>query len=327
MSKLLIIAAVLFGVTLASATSLTEEQYQFLFTKWMTQHKKTYTHDTFFYRYTVWKKNMDQINAHNKGNHSFTLGMNKMGDMTAAEYKKLLGYSNVQQPFARSKREVTLHGHKSAPGAALDWRSKGAVTPVKDQGQCGSCWAFSATGSIEGAWQIKGNTLASLSEQQLVDCSTSYGNQGCNGGLMDYAFEYVIAKKGITGEKDYPYTAQDGTCKTGKAVRAKITSYADVPQGNEAQLTPAVNKGPVSVAVEADQSAWQFYSGGVLDDPSCGETLDHGVLLVGYGTDAGKDYWIVKNSWGTGWGESGYIRLVRNKDQCGIALAASYAIA
>jgi len=317
------VAIVLLGLAVSNAAVFKEEQYQHLFTKFMTQYSKKYTHDTFFYRYTVFKANVDKVELANSQNHKYKLGMNAMGDMTHAEFKAAkLGYKRIDNHIARSKNTVGPHSKVHAP-ASVDWRSKGAVTPIKDQGQCGSCWAFSATGALEGLNVISGHSLVSLSEQQLVDCSTSFGNNGCNGGLMDYAFEYVISKKGITGESDYKYTGQDGTCKTGKPVKATCKGYTDVPSGNEASLLTQVNKGPVSVAVEADQSAWQFYSGGVLDDASCGENLDHGVLAVGYGTDGGKNYWIVKNSWGTSWGESGYIRLVRDKDQCGIALAAS----
>jgi len=212
-----------------------------------------------------------------------------------------------------------------APPASIDWTTKGAVTAIKDQGQCGSCWAFSTTGSVEGAWQIAGNKLVSLSEQQLVDCSGSFGNEGCNGGLMDYAFEYIIANKGITTEQGYPYKGVDGTCKKNQKAAATIKGYQDVTSGDEDALLDAVALGPVSVAIEADQSCFQFYSGGILSDPSCGTNLDHGVLAVGYGTDStNTNYWKVKNSWGKSWGEKGYVRMIRGQNECGISLAASY---
>jgi len=212
---------------------------------------------------------------------------------------------------------------------SVDWRTQGIVTPVKDQGQCGSCWSFSATGSVEGAYAQKTGKLVSLSEQQLVDCSTAQGNQGCNGGLMDYAFQYIISNNGITTEANYPYTATGpNACQTSLASQtaATISSFQDVPQSDENALQSAVAQQPVSVAIEADQQAFQFYSGGVLT-AACGKNLDHGVLAVGYGTDNGVNYWLVKNSWGSSWGEQGYIRLVRGQDQCGIAESASYPIA
>jgi len=211
-------------------------------------------------------------------------------------------------------------------GPSLNWITKGAVTPVKDQGQCGSCWAFSATGAIEGAVFVGGGSLTSVAEQQLVDCAGTEGNQGCNGGLMDYAFQYVIKNKGIGSEASYKYTARDGSCKKVPSV-STISSFTDVASGDEKALQAALMTQPIAIAIEADQSCFQFYHSGVLDDASCGTNLDHGVLLVGLDTEttgSKKDYWLVKNSWGASWGDKGYIKFVRGKNQCGLTLAASY---
>ena len=192
----------------------------------------------------------------------------------------------------------------------------------------GSCWAFSTTGSIEGAYQIASGTLVSLSEEELVQCDRVSDN-GCEGGLMDNAFEW-IEKNGIALESTYPYTSgggQTGSCDKSKAIPAvTISSFKDVPKGDEDALKSAVALGPVSIAIEADKSAFQLYKSGVLDSPSCGKKLDHGVLAVGYGSDSdsGKDFWKVKNSWGATWGEQGFIRMVRGSNMCGIASQASY---
>jgi len=252
------------------------------------------------------------------------MGINEFADLTFSEFKtKYFGYSHTEMEYLRSKN---YHAVVKAAPTSVDWRTSNAVTPIKDQGQCGSCWAFSTTGSVEGALVLQGGkALTSLSEQQLVDCSQAEGNQGCNGGLMDYGFQYIIDNKGICTEAAYPYTAKDGTCKKTCEKVATITGFKDIPQGDENSLYNAVGTiGPVSVAIEADQTGFQFYSGGVFDG-TCGTALDHGVLAVGYGVDTtGKNYWIVKNSWGTSWGETGYIRMIRGKNQCGIALAASY---
>jgi len=248
------------------------------------------------------------------------MGVNQFTDLTSKEFSDLyLGYLPRQNDYGRSRNQ-----HSAPQGQvladSLDWRTKGAVTPIKDQGQCGSCCVFSTTGSVEGANPLKSGNLQSLSEQQLVDCAGSSGNQGCNGGLMDDAFEYIIKNKGIGSEASYPYTARDGKCKQVTSV-ATVSKYTDVKKNDETDLMSAVNIEPVSVAVDAE--SWQTYKRGVMTGP-CGKQLDHGVLLIGYGTDGSNDYWLVKNSWGTSWGESGTIRLVRNKNECGIAEAASY---
>jgi len=299
---------------------------QTMFTDFVATYGKTYTHDAFVQRYNIFKTNVATIEAHNSGDSSWTMGINQFADLTPDEWHATYA-SGYISPTQRDRTVVaTTQPHLGIQAAAaVDWVTAGAVTPVKDQGQCGSCWAFSTTGSFEGAHQIATNKLVSFSEQQLVDCAGSQGNMGCNGGLMDYGFEYIIKNGGLCSEASYPYTARDGTCKSSSCTSAgTISGYTDVPANNEAALLSAANIGPVSVAIEADRSVFQFYSGGVLDSALCGTNLDHGVLVVGYGTDGAKDYWKVKNSWGASWGESGYIRMVRNKNMCGIAEDPSY---
>jgi len=310
-------------VGIVAVSALSEFEYQHLFTRWVAENDKSYDHSDFFNRYSTFKSNVDLINNHNALNKSYTLAVNKFADLNTAEFGKLMcGYKPEIRGTARYPSEIT-----GVVGASVDWVAKGAVTPIKDQGQCGSCWAFSATGGIEGAVVVSGGKLIDISEQQLVDCSGSTGNQGCNGGLMDYAFQYVINNGGIASTASYPYRGRDMTCQKQPSV-SKISGFKDIAVGDEDALLVAVTQQPVSIAIEADQSCFQFYHAGVLDDPSCGTDLDHGVTAVGFDTDpaTGKDYWRVKNSWGTQWGDNGYIKFVRGKNQCGLTLAASFPV-
>lgn len=277
-------------------------------------------------RLAVFTANYEKVTRHNQGDHSWTMAMNEFGDLTPSEFA--LGRIGGFKPRNLRRQATPVELPKIDLPSSVDWTTKGAVTPVKNQGQCGSCWAFSTTGSVEGITFIKTGTLPSLSEQQLVDCSGAEGNQGCNGGLMDQAFQYIIDNKGICSEGAYPYKAVDGTCKKCTAV-ATITGFQDVTANSDNALMTAVVQQPVSVAVEADQNSFQLYSGGVMT-AACGTNLDHGVLTVGYGSQGGQDYYKVKNSWGASWGMSGYILLGRGSSynggagQCGILMMASY---
>jgi C1A family cysteine protease len=258
------------------------------------------------------------------------MGINQFTDLTSEEFKA--------QYVGGLKAEVGSYGCKSfssdAAGApaSIDWRTNGAVTSVKDQGQCGSCWTFSATGAVEGAWAVSKGQLIDLSEEQLVECATgmSYGSHGCNGGQMEGAFKYVI-EHGQCALSAYPYTSgngQSGSCKSCQPV-AHVSSCSDVKPNDQISLKAAVAQQPVAIAIEADTRYFQSYSSGVLTSSSCGTTLDHGVLIVGYGTENGIDYWLVKNSWSTTWGDKGYVKIARSDSTndagiCGISMDPSF---
>jgi len=300
------------------------------FASWKQAHGKVYS-DTTAEKTALqaWLDNDAIIEAHNAKRLSYWLGHNEYSDLTWEQFssERLPGF--VQSMSNALEGSRTLFVPPAAdPPTAVDWVTKGAVTPVKNQGRCGSCWAFSTTGAVEGANFVANGKLVSLSEEELVQCSHN-GNQGCRGGLMDNAFKW-IEKTGLCLESADPYTSGGGvtgTCSGMSATCAPnvtVTGFTDVAHGDESALLAAVAKQPVSIAIEADKSAFQLYKGGVLDNPACGEKLDHGVLLVGYGTDSGKDYWKIKNSWGATWGESGYIRFIRNKNQCGLANQPSF---
>ncbi|UJR30814.1 hypothetical protein I4U23_018332 [Adineta vaga] len=296
------------------------------------------------HRFNIFAKHVKMIVQHNiehdLGLHTYRLGINKFATLTNEEfrqqfngYKRSKQQSNSLSEFRRP--HVPASPYVTLP-VSVDWRDQGIVTPVKDQGQCGSCWAFSSTGALEGHHARATGKLVSLSEQQLVDCSTNWGNNGCNGGLMDNAFKYVHDNKGIDDEKSYPYVGKDeAACKfRRKSVATTCDGFVDIPTGNETALEEALAlQGPVSVAIDAGQSSFQFYVSGVYSDPQCSsEELDHGVLAVGYGVandpvKGQQEYYIVKNSWSASWGDKGYIKMARNsKNMCGISTAASYPI-
>jgi len=313
-------AAVLATLAVFGAADLTQDRYHDAFTTFIKKYQKSYPIEEVFARFTVFKANMMTIEEHNAQGHSWTMGVNEFTDMSPKEFKDT--YTGLL-PIEMSTEPA--ENVQQAEVTAIDWTTKNAVTGVKNQGQCGSCWAFSTTGAIEGAVAISKGRLTSLSEQELVDCAGSSGNQGCNGGLMNSAFSWVQSNGGLCGESAYPYKARGGTCQKSCSSVSTISGHKSVSR-SEAALGSALAGRPIAIAIEADQRAFQYYKSGVMDG-TCGQRLDHGVLLVGQGTDSGKDYWKVKNSWGSSWGESGYIRLVQGKNQCGLTNEASYPIA
>ena len=285
------------------------------------KNNKTYN----FSNYNIYHNNLKYIEEMNSKNLSYELEINDFIDKS---------FNNGMIIYPRKECHNCFTGTDNIISYSVDWRERNAVTNVKNQGECGSCWSFSSTGSIEGINAINFRRLHNVSEQQLMDCSTEEGNQGCEGGTMDNAFKYVINNNGLCSEEDYPYQGEQGSCQENQCNNVvNISDYSDIEQNNEHILMRAVSQQPISVAIQANVSSFKFYRSGVYQDPQCGDQLDHGVLIVGYGTDRfqGLDYWIVKNSWGPEWGDNGYIKILRNYDQsesgmCGIASQPSFPI-
>jgi len=298
------------------------------FESWRIKYNKTYeSSGDISNGFDNWIQNSKFIEEHNNKNLGFELEQNMFTDIKSEWYdKKWKNDKMLKIIHTPPVEKIEMPGLPKS----VDWRSKGVVTNIKNQEQCGSCWAFSAVGSMEGQHAIHSGKLISLSESQIVDCDVNGGDEGCLGGWMDGAFKYVIGQGGLEPEKDYPYTPDDEPCSFNKSdVVAKFTGFKDV-KGGETGLKEAVaNIGPVSVAIDATASTFQFYKSGVYYDVNCSQTmLDHGVLVVGYGTTSdNKDYWSVKNSWGANWGDNGYILMARNRNNnCGIATKPSYPI-
>jgi len=317
-----------------AAVSAAPDKHELAFKRFVAKYGRSYeSKEKERAKFAAFKGRYMFIEAENMKVHPYKLAVNEFADQSPDEFRAerlCLQMPAVGKPWQGAPHLGTDVYSGAALPAEVDWESRGAVTPPKNQQQCGSCWAFSTTGALEGAWQIATNKLVSLSEQQLVDCSME--NHGCHGGMMDMAFDF-LEHESVCTEDSYPYTATDGTCHASTCTegipRGAVIGFQDVAEGDQQALMEAVAKQPVSVAIEADQNAFQLYSHGVLTK-ECGNKLDHGVLLVGYGTENGISYWKIKNSWGPSWGENGFIRLERGgvtKDgECGIKTMPSYPV-
>lgn len=303
-----------------AACYMTLESDEKSFVAWMRNTNQLYTGDEYHFRFGVWLSNKKLVQEHN-AHKSFHLALNKFAALTQAEYKSLLG----RRPASfGSNAKVAQVSIKNAP-ESIDYREKNVVNTPKDQGACGSCWAFGTVQACESAYALAHGTLNVCSEQNLVDCADGRCS-GCNGGMEVDAMEYILKKQDglLMSEKDYPYKAiETGKCSFDKTKGInKIIKYEHGKEGDETYLRDILaEKGVCDVAIDAGSYSFQLYSGGIYDEPSCSTyLLNHAVGCIGYGVDNGVDYWIVRNSWGASWGESGYIRMSRNKNnQCGIA--------
>nr|ACH48000.1 silicatein A2 [Latrunculia oparinae] len=314
---------------LALATSVPQFQFVQEWNMWKGMHQKSYQNDLEeLDRHTVWLSNKKYIEAHNQNSHvfGFTLAMNHFADLTDQEWTEKF-VTHVSDTAGNYTKYYEPNQFKSYPDT-VDWRTKDAVTKVKDQSQCGASYAFSAVGALEGANALATGSLSVLSEQNIIDCSVPYGNHGCKGGNMLYAFKYIIANDGLDVAKSYPFQGKQQSCVyDDQDTGGKISGMVRIKQGSESDLIGAVaNVGPVSVAIDGSSNAFRFYASGVYDSSRCSSSkLNHAMVVTGYGTYGGKDYWLVKNSWGTNWGQSGYIMMARGKyNQCGIASDACY---
>ena len=318
-------------VVLALVAAAAAFQYNTEWELWKREHGRDYASDEEeLRRHMIWESHKQYVDQHNAfaEKFGFTLAMNQFADLESSEFVRIYNGLLPRSPNYNSTNVRRVKFNVKDLPSTVDWRQKGVVTGVKNQGQCGSCWSFSATGSIEGQHALKTGNLVSLSEQQLVDCSTSFGNQGCQGGLMDQAFKYLESVKGDDTEQSYPYKAENGKCHYEEAnVGASVAGYTDIPSKDESALQEAVaNVGPISVAMDASHMSFQLYHSGIYNPwLLCSQTrLDHGVLAIGYGSQGSEDYWLVKNSWGPGWGMNGYFMMKRGANRCGIATQASY---
>ena len=333
------------GAVIVAAATLLARQRAFFgtqpidevsFSTWINNAKRQYrSPDEQQYRKEIFTRNLAKIKEINNRQKDFELALNDFSDLTEDEFRAK--YQGLKLP---SQREIVpepaeeinkkAEGPSHAQTGSIDWRARGTITPIKDQRQCGSCWAFAATSTIESAWKVSKGVLPVLSEQQMVDCAGSYGNYGCDGGWMGNAYRYVRDIGGQMSSSAYPYVASAQACRFSAAqVVSKVIAWYDIAKNDCLGLLRRLSTSPVAVGLDAN--TMMFYKSGVFSDTSCNpNAINHGVVVVGYGTDSltKKNFWIVRNSWGTTWGEQGYIRMDRDAQTatgiCGICTASTY---
>merc|ERR1719186_2104595 len=312
----LLLTASLFLLLTTAAMASTPEEWA----KFKVKHEKLYSKEEDTMRSKIWKKNLEKVEKHNSENHTFTMAVNKFSDWTTEEFNAILGF---RPPVGRKTTKGRRFQNKENPDV-VDFREDGLVTPVKDQGDCGSCWAFSASGAMEGAWAKSKGELVSLSEQQLLDCVEG---SDCGGGFENDAFRYVI-ENGIQSEESYEYRGVEGQCQADESEFVAHFRRFEEVDPDESQIESAlVEVGhPIAVAVRAEEML--NYQEGIFDDPRCRvddlSELNHAVLIVGFDKSGPEPFWIVKNSWSTGWGEEGFMKMKMGVNICGINEAASF---
>ncbi|GAB2249291.1 hypothetical protein Droror1_Dr00012653 [Drosera rotundifolia] len=298
---------------------------------WMVQYGRTYKDNAEkVMRFEIFKKTVEFIEAHNRLNKGYTLSVNAFADLTDEEFRKTYTGYKRQEPSNSSLKSTSFkYKNFTDVPSSVDWVTAGAVTPIKNQGTCGSCWAFASVATIESLNEITTGNLISLSEQEILDCDVNGEDHGCNGGFADGAYQFVINNGGLTTEDNYPYVGyQENYCNGNDPAAVTISGYENVPNNDESSMQQAVANQPITVVLDASDDGFRYYSGGVFTGP-CGTATDHVVTVVGYDTASdGTPYWLIKNSWGTSWGENGYIRLQRDvsdpRGLCGVAMYPAY---
>jgi len=324
------VAIVVFAALVAVALAGSVEDDRRLFADFMQTYGRHYLPSEEAHRFMCFRENLQLIEQRNAAGHGVERhGINQFADLCPKEFAKFYLGLRPNNQTRKAVPAIFTPAQLVEACSSVDWRTKGVVTPIKNQGQCGSCWSFSATGNMEGQWALSGKGLVSLSEEELVQCSASAGNQGCNGGLMDQAFEWVASNGGIDSEGNYPYTSGGGY--TGNCINSKLSqkvaafpSHKDLPNDEDQMAAWACTGGPIAIGVDA--TSWQTYTGGIMTNCQ-GTQMDHGVLIVGFDSTNSPPYWTIKNSWGVSWGENGYIRVEMGSDQCGLTQAPSTSIA
>ncbi|CAL5197738.1 unnamed protein product [Lathyrus oleraceus] len=329
--SLILFCLITLSLSLDMSSGRSNKEVMTMYEKWLVKHQKVYNGlGEKNQRFQIFKDNLIFIDEHNAQNHSYRVGLNEFADITNKEYRDTYlsrwSNNNIKNKIT-SERYAYKAGHNNKLPVSVDWR--GALTPIKNQGSCGACWAFSAVAAVEAINKIVTGSLVSLSEQELVDCDRTK-NKGCNGGNQVNAYRFIVENGGLDSQIDYPYLGRQSTCNQAKKNTkvVSINGYKNVQRNSESALMEAVANQPVSVGIEAYGKDFQLYQSGVFTG-SCGTSLDHAVVVVGYGSENGKDYWLVRNSWGTNWGERGYLKIERNlkntnTGKCGIAMDATY---